>query len=154
MVSKWGKAVAERGFVQLPNILLQLNIFVHEDIRLPPTEMALLLQLVGSWWKKDEMPFVSMHTLAQRAGISQRQVQRSVNALEQKGYLRKTKGKIKGVIASNVYDLTPLVSILTTVAEHFSNKYPRKIRTKDTPGDGDPSASLRPRRRRVATAVN
>ena len=75
-----------------------------------------------------------MSTLAQRAGISERQVQRAIKALEQKGYLTKAKKKIKGVIASNVYDLSPLVKILQTVAEHSLLTSTRAIFTllKDT----------------------
>jgi DNA replication protein DnaD len=133
IVSKWGREVAERGFAQVPNYLMQINLHVHDDHKLSPAEMVVLLQLVASWWKVNEMPFPSMSTLAQRAGISERQVQRAIKALEQKGYLTKAKKKIKGVIASNVYDLSPLVKILQTVAEHFINKHPRNIHDpKDT----------------------
>jgi len=127
IAAKWGLEVAERGFAQIPNYLIQLNLYVHDDHKLSPAEMVVLLQLVATWWKKDEMPFPSMNTLAERAWISERQVQRSIKSLEQKGYLKKAKKKIKGVIASNVYDLSPLVSILQTVAAHFINKHPRKI---------------------------
>ena len=130
IASKWGQEVAERGFAQIPNYLMQINLFVHDDHKLSPAEMIVLLHLVASWWKKDEMPFPSMNTLAQRGGISERQVQRSIKSLEQKGYLTKTKRKIKTVIASNVYDLSPLVQILKDVAEHFVNKHPRKIKTR------------------------
>jgi predicted transcriptional regulator len=134
IATKWGLEVAERGFAQIPNYLIQLNLFVHDDHKLSPAEMVVLLQLVATWWKKDEMPFPSMNTLAERAGISERQVQRSIKSLEQKGYLKKAKKKIKGVIASNVYDLSPLVRILGTVAEHFVNKHPRKISTPRNAG--------------------
>jgi predicted transcriptional regulator len=143
IATKWGLQVAERGFAQIPNYLMQLNLYVHDDHKLAPTEMVVLLQLVATWWRKDEMPFPSMSTLADRAWVSERQVQRSINALEQKGYLKRTKRKIKGVIASNVYDLSPLVQVLQTVAEHFINKYPRQI---TIPKDGGR------KKRRVARA--
>jgi predicted transcriptional regulator len=129
MVTKWGKEVAERGFTQIPNYLMRINMFVHDDHKLSPTEMVVLFHLVGSWWKKDEMPFPSLNTLADQIGISQRQVQRSINTLEQKGYLKRMKKKIKGVIASNVYDLSPLADTLKIVADHFVNKHPRNIRS-------------------------
>ncbi len=115
----------------MPNYLMQINLHVHDDHKLSPAEMVVLLQLVASGWKVNEMPFPSMSTLAERAGISERQVQRSIKALEQKGYVTKAKKKIKGVIASNVYDLSPLVKILQTVAEHFVNKHPRTIKTPE-----------------------
>jgi predicted transcriptional regulator len=104
-------------------------MFVHDDHKLSPTEMIVLFHLVGSWWKKDEMPFPSLNTLADQIGISQRQVQRSINTLEEKGYLKRIKKKIKGVIASNVYDLSPLVETLKIVADHFVNKHPRNIKS-------------------------
>jgi predicted transcriptional regulator len=132
IVEKWGLQVAERGFTQIPNYLLIINSFVHEDHKLSPAEMIVLLHLISSWWKKDEMPYPSMNTLADRIGISQRQVQRSIKTLEEKSYLKKGKKKIKGVIATNIYDLTPTVQILNTVAEHFINKHPREIKTKKT----------------------
>ncbi len=43
-------------------------------------------------------------------------------------YLKRMKKKIKGVIASNVYDLSPLVKTLEIVADHFVNKHPRNIK--------------------------
>jgi predicted transcriptional regulator len=138
IITKWGKDVAERGFTQIPNYLMRINMFVHDDHKLSPTEMIVLFQLVGSWWKKDEMPFPSLSTLADQTGISQRQVQRSINTLEQKGYLKRTKKKIKGVIASNVYDLSPLVDILQTVADHFVNKHPRNIKSSKS----EPSTTI------------
>lgn len=124
---KWGVTVAERGFAQIPNQLLQLNMYVHEDHKLPPAEMIVLLQLVASWWKKDEMPYPSMRTIADRAGISERQVQRAIKALEDKGYIKRDKAKIKGILATNTYDLSLLVGQLKVVAEHFSNKNPRNV---------------------------
>ncbi|MGB4101924.1 MAG: helix-turn-helix domain-containing protein [Alphaproteobacteria bacterium] len=131
ILSKWGGAVAERGFAQIPNYLLQINLFVHDDHKLSPTEMLVLLQLVASWWKKDQMPFPSMRTLSERSGISERQVQRAIKGLEIKGYLKRTKSKLKGIIASNTYDLIPTVDMLRTVAEHYVNKHPRNIKNKN-----------------------
>jgi predicted transcriptional regulator len=129
IVTKWGREVAERGFTQIPNYLMRINMFVHDDHKLSPTEMIVLFHLLASWWKTDEMPFPSLNTLADQIGISQRQVQRSINTLEQKGYLKRIKKKVKGVIASNVYDLLPLVGMLKVVAEHFVNKHPRNIKS-------------------------
>lgn len=130
ILSKWGSAVASRGFTQIPNYLLQINMFVHEDHQLSATETLILIHLIATWWKQDEMPFPSMRTLAERSGISERQVQRAIKALEEKRYLTKAKKKVKTVISSNVYDLTPTVKILEEVAEHFGNTHPRKIKVK------------------------
>lgn len=126
--SKWGDKVASRGFAQIPNYLLNLNMFVDEEDKLSPTEMVILIHLVGSWWKANEMPFPSMSTLADRIGISERQVLRSISVLEKKGLLKREKKKVKGIISSNVYNLKPLVENLGTISETFENKFPRKIK--------------------------
>jgi DNA-binding transcriptional regulator YhcF (GntR family) len=125
---KWGKQVAERGFTQIPNYLMQINKFVDDDNRLSPTEMIILLQLVATWWKKDELPFPSMSTLAEWANISERQVQRAVKSLEEKKFIIKDRKKVRGIVASNVYDLSPLVKILNDVAEVYVNKHPRGLK--------------------------
>jgi predicted transcriptional regulator len=126
--SKWGEKVASRGFTQIPNYLLNINMFVDDEEKLSPTEMIVLMHLIGSWWKKNEMPFPAMSTLADRIGISQRQVQRSINSLESKGLLKREKKKVKGIIASNIYNLRPLVSTLELIADTFKNQYPRNIK--------------------------
>lgn len=123
---KWGKAVAVRGFAQVPNHLLLLNLFLEEGSRLSPVELLVLIQLVGSWWKKDEMPFPSMRTLSVRCGVSERQIQRAVSALISKNIISKVKRRTKGIIASNAYDLEPLVALLNEIAKAFPNEYPRQ----------------------------
>ncbi len=125
--AKWGRDVAERGFAQIPNYLLLINMFVADEHRVTPIETLILIHLVASWWKKDEMPFPSMSTLADRIGISERQVQRAIKALEEKTYIKKTRKKMRGIVASNVYDLQPLVKVLNDVAAIYINKHPRKL---------------------------
>jgi DNA-binding HxlR family transcriptional regulator len=128
VVNKWGQEVAERGFVQLPNYLLLLNQFLDDEHRLSPTELIVLLQLVGGWWKKESMPFPAISTLARRCGVSDRQIQRALVRLEKlKLVERKARRGKRGLIASNAYDLTPLVSMLEQVAKAFPNEFPRKV---------------------------
>lgn len=127
VVEKWGQAVAERGFAQIPNYLLLLNGFLDPERRLTPVEMLVLLQLVGAWWQKDNMPFPSMATLATRSGVSERQVQRAVTRLVKDGIIGKTKRRSQGIIASNAYDMTPLVKLLEEVAKAYPNEFPRTL---------------------------
>ena len=84
VVDKWGLLVAERGFAQIPNYLLLMNQFLEPERRLSPVELLILFQLAGSWWRRSEMPFPSMGTLANRCGVSDRQIQRAVTQLEKK----------------------------------------------------------------------
>lgn len=124
---KWGEAVAQRGFAQIPNYLLLLNQFVDEDNQLSPTELLVLFQLVGSWWKKDALPFPSMATLAKRCGVSSRQIQRAVNELEAKGLIQRVKRRSSGIISSNAYDLAPLAEVLGEVAKAYPNEFARNV---------------------------
>lgn len=125
VADKWGVAVAERGFAQIPNYLLLINQFIDEEFRLSPVEHLVLIQLVSSWWKKDEMPFPSMSLLARRCGVSPRQIQRSINRLVSLKLIDRTKRRTAGIISSNSYDLEPLVKVLHSIAKAYPNEFKR-----------------------------
>lgn len=128
VVLKWGRDVAGAGFAQVPNYLLRFNQFTSDEDRLSPTELLLLIELAGTWWKKDDLPFPSMKTLAVRCGTSERQILRAVKRLEGIPLLQRVKRKKKGIIASNAYDLSPLVEVLQVVAETYPPEHRRKLR--------------------------
>lgn len=125
---KWGAEVAERGFSQVPNFLMNINQFLDEEERLKPIELLILLQITSAWWKRDDFPFPSMATLGKRVGASERQVQRVIKKLEEAGYLKKIKRKRHGIIASNAYDLSPLVDRLKLIAKAFPTERPRQLK--------------------------
>jgi hypothetical protein len=128
VVLKWGRDVAGAGFAQVPNYLLRFNQFTSDEDRLSPTELLLLIELAGTWWKKDDLPFPSMKTLAVRCGTSERQILRAVKRLEEIPLLQRVNRKKKGIIASNAYDLSPLVEILQVIAETYPPERRRKLR--------------------------
>ena len=134
---KWGEKISGRGFAQVPNYLLFLNQFLDEDEELSPLELLLLIQLVGVWWEKDKLPFPSMRTLAGRCGTSERQVQRAVSRLEKLSLLKRTKRRERGLIASNAYDLSPLVEMLEVVSKAYPNASQGRLRD-------DPSTTPQP----------
>jgi predicted transcriptional regulator len=128
VADKWGEEVAKRGFAQIPNYLLLLNQFLDEKERLPPVELLVLMQLVGSWWKKEAPPYPSMSTLASRCGVSTRQIQRAINSLSDRGFIsRSSRRGMRGVKATNAYSLVPLVEVLNVVAKAFPNAFPRSV---------------------------
>lgn len=133
IADKWGEAVAKRGFAQIPNYLLLLNQFLADDEKLSPAELLILVQLVGTWWDKNEMPFPALKTLAARSGISDRQAQRAVTHLESLGYLKREKRQRGRFIASNAYNLEPLVKVLNEVSKAFPNSSPRSIKKASKP---------------------
>jgi DNA-binding MarR family transcriptional regulator len=98
----------------VPNYLLLINRFLDEDSRLSPVELLVLIELVGTWWKKSELPFPSIKTLATRCGVSERQMQRAIKSLERLGLLKRVKRRDKGIIASNSYDLQPLAEVVVS----------------------------------------
>lgn len=141
---KWGERVAARGFAQLPNYLIQLNQFLGDD-NLTPVELLVLIQLSATWWKKDDLPFPSVATLAARCGVSGRQVQRALNRLEELKLIQRVRRRIRGIISSNAYDLAPLVAFLDDLAKVYPNAYPRRGGGgKDVPIQGSGGASEDP----------
>lgn len=128
VAKKWGDKIAERGFSQVPNYLLLLNSFIEPSNRLSPLELLILIELSGSWWKKDEQPFPSMRTLAIRCGTSERQVLRAISRLEALSLIKRVKRRSEGLIASNAYDLGPLVEMLNEVAKQYPNEFPRQVK--------------------------
>lgn len=127
VLQKWGKPVAERGFAQIPNYLLLVNQFLDKDHRLTPVELLVLFQLVGMWWQKDELPFPSIGNMAIRCGVSDRQINRAVAHLTELGLIRRVSRRTKGIIASNAYDMQPLVDFLEAVSKVYPNQFPRTI---------------------------
>lgn len=127
IVDKWGELIAERGFAQIPNYLLLLNQFLDDDHKLSPIELLILIELTGIWWKKEDLPYPSMATLALRCGVSERQIQRAITNLEKHNFLQRVKRRKSGVISTNAYDLSPLIKILNEVAEAFPNAFPRRL---------------------------
>jgi len=128
VIEKWGDKVASRGFAQTPNYLLFINQFIDEDKRLNPLELLLMVQISATWWKKSELPFPSVKTLATRCGTSERQVLRALSKLESLELVKRGKRRDKGLIASNIYDLGPLVAQLEKIAESYPNAFPRSVR--------------------------
>jgi predicted transcriptional regulator len=95
--------------------------------KLTSTELLVLVQLVGTWWRTNDLPFPALSTIAARCGVSTRQVQRSINRLEKLGFIRRINRRTKGFMANNAYDLAPLVKLLNEVAKAFPNPYPRSV---------------------------
>ena len=52
-----------------------------------------------------------------------------IHNLEELDFIKRVKRRSKGVIASNAYDLTPLVEMLAEVAKMYPNDFPRRIKT-------------------------
>jgi len=129
---KWGAVTAGAGFTIVPNHLLSINQFVDKEKMISPTEMFVLMHILSAWWSADRLPFPSKATIAKRAGLSSRQVQRALSSLEDKGYLERVAryGEDKGRRSSN-YDITGLVSAVAALADEHPKLFRGRV-SKDT----------------------
>lgn len=113
---KWGREVLDLGFCVLPSLVFR----AQRRLGLNPTQLAVLLQLADFWWDAARKPFPKKVDLADRLGLSDRQVQRHIADLEKAGFVRRIertashRGKI-----SNEYDLSGLVEKLKALAPEF-----------------------------------
>ncbi|NIJ35319.1 helix-turn-helix domain-containing protein [Sphingomonas oligoaromativorans] len=115
---KWGAHVTASGFTIVPNHLLSINQFVQAEKMISPTEMLVLLQVLSAWWSAERLPFPSKITIAQRTGLSTRQVQRALAGLEEKGYLKRVaRFSDNKSRKSNSYDLSQLVEEISRIAK-------------------------------------
>lgn len=113
---KWGKAVIDLGFSIIPSLIFR----AQARLGLNPTQLAVLLQLADYWWDEQRHPYPSKKTLAERLGLSARQVQRYIAELETAGLVKRIdrfaahKGRL-----SNQYDLSGLVARLKKLEPEF-----------------------------------
>ena len=115
-VGKWGQDVWELGFNSVPAILFH----GQRRLGLSCNQMCVLLQLADYWWDASRKPFPSKEDLSLRVGLSERQVQRIIAALEKKGYVKRIERRLpKRGKTSNEYDLSGLVQALAKLAPEF-----------------------------------
>jgi len=113
---KWGKLVMQQGFCIIPSIMLR----AQQRLGLNPTQLAVLMQLCDYWWDHGRKPYPSKEKIAERLGLSARQVQRHMADLEAAGLLsRQERYATNGGRLSNEYDLSGLVAKLKKIAPEF-----------------------------------
>lgn len=106
---KWGEALND-GFVVIPAAL-----FRHQHLlKLDSGEVVVLLNLLMSWWKVNELPHIQTSTISKRMGISRRTAQRHIESLEKKQFIKRVWGTKRGVDerAGAMYDLSGTVTML------------------------------------------
>jgi predicted transcriptional regulator len=114
---KWGKAVMGHGYCIFPSILLQ----AQSRLGVSAQEMVVLLQLAEHWWDAKSKVFPSKQVIAQRVGLSTKQVQRHIKRLEElKLVVRKERYRSGGSRTTNEYDLSGLVTKLKAIEPDFA----------------------------------
>lgn len=81
---RWGDGLGG-GFVVIPSVLLQHQ----QELGLDCEEVVVLTNLLAHWYYDDRMPYPRTETIAKRAGISRRTVQRRLKQLEAKGFVKR-----------------------------------------------------------------
>lgn len=115
LARKWSPEVISLGYTAVPDILL-----THMgSLGLSPTELVLLLQLLRYWWTFEKLPFPSKRKLAQAIGCSEKNVQKVMKGLEERGFvlrLQRRRDCDCNRSESNLYSLDPLVAKLRALA--------------------------------------
>jgi predicted transcriptional regulator len=123
---KWSAKVMKLGYTPIPNLMLR----AQAKLKLSPIEFNIVAQLLMHWWDADEHPWLSKETIATRIGKSQRQVQRCLTQLENKGYLKRHARYLgKKAQTSNAYSFDGLVAKLKTLEPEFT-KAAEQVRLK------------------------
>jgi predicted transcriptional regulator len=105
---KWQGAVTEgSGFVAIPMSLLRLQT----KLRLTPTDMVVLFNLLAHWWDPARAVFPRSTTIATRMGVAKRTVQRSTQKMVKAGLIEREFVELHGG-KIRTFQFTPLAARL------------------------------------------
>ena len=115
--SLWA-SVNTSSMMRVPELLLHINKYIYrEEKRITPTEMFVLLLLL-SLIEEGAAASPSKSFLSRAAMLSPRQIQRTLASLEKKGYLEIISRYENKARASNIYDLSKLISVLKKASDN------------------------------------
>ena len=104
IVARWGDELLDDGFTVLPNLILRY----YAKLGMSPAEMMLVVHIVQFQWT-EQNPYPSLPGVAERMGLSRRQVNNYVSSLKRKGFLRVIqRTTAEGRQDTNEYDFTGL----------------------------------------------
>lgn len=113
---KWGADVMAQNYCMVPSLLLR----AQRRLGLSAQQLALIIHLCDFWWYDDKLPWPKKETLAERLGLTEKQIQRIVRALEERGYLKRIRRTTRHGQTSNGYDLSGLAEKLQELAPEFA----------------------------------
>lgn len=130
---RWGEGLGG-GFVVIPSVLLQHQ----QELELDCEEVVVLANLLAHWYYDARMPYPRTETIAKRAGISRRTVQRRLKQLEAKGFVKRQVVPGEDQVRSlTLYDLRGTVEKLKPLgltAREVRNFNQRRIEQPGSPG--------------------
>jgi len=83
-LAKWGGA-AKAGFQVIPNVLFR----AQKHLELDSVDIVVLLNISMHWWGASNLPFPSPVIIAQRMNVSRRTIERRLQKLEKRGFLKR-----------------------------------------------------------------
>lgn len=119
--ARWSTAIVNRGWVPVANNFLDN----YSALGISSREAMLVIHLISYKWGTDA-PWPRYDVLAARMGVTSKQVQRLVRALEVKGFLRRERLAGK----ANRYDLRPLFAAIEAHVEAAEEKAARPARAR------------------------
>lgn len=114
---KYGKPVMDLGFCIVPSLLMQ----AQARLGINPVQFNIIMHLADIWWDAAQRPWPKKQLLAERMGMSERQVQRQIAELESAGLVQRIERTRPGRgKTSNEYDLSGLVKRLKELEPEFT----------------------------------
>lgn len=114
---KYGKPVMDLGFCIVPSLLM----WAQARLGINSAQFNIIMQLADIWWDPERKPYPAKKLLADRMGMSERQIQRHIAELEErKLVLRIARTRPGRGKTSNEYDLSGLVKKLKALEPEFT----------------------------------
>lgn len=115
----FGTKVLSHGYTGVPNILLR----AQKRLGITPTQLNIIVQLLGYYYDPLRPPFPTKRDLAQRIGITEQTLRINIKALEDVGLITREQWKTAaGDYGSNRYHMTGLVKKLKELEPDFEEE--------------------------------
>lgn len=140
---KWGHALDD-GYTAIPNV-----IFKHQkELELTHLDILIILHLSSFWWEASNLPRPSKANIADALNVLPRTVQRRIEKMEAKGYIKRIAQKASiGDNLPNKYDLKGLVDKSAVIAQE-------NVKTRDKRKEEDKKRITSPKATKLKVVVN
>lgn len=120
IVNKWGEDTLSIGWTAIPIALIKFQ----NKLKISPVSMNILLHILSQWWQKENLPYPSQSSIAEKMGLSTRTVQRELLTMKKNGIINIKRTSISDpkFMGRNIYDLSLLVNKLQKLSIDHSKK--------------------------------
>jgi predicted transcriptional regulator len=126
---RWGEAL-DAGFFVVPDVLVR----AQRTLGLDTVDFAVLCNVLMHWWRADELPYPRPSVIAKRIGVSQRTVQRRLQALQARGLVKRLPSeRTKGGLTVRRIDPAGLVQQLQALSRQNLADRPRGLEIGSQP---------------------